>query len=680
MPAGVALLFVGYLGGFVILPGWLAYAALTGSARFDLRSIAVGWALGYVLEIGAFALTASAHVRGAFAFEPLVVAVAAAPRLRRLLREQLLFGERAPAWGWGVTAMAAIALVATAEGFYSLAALPTRVAHAIFPEDVVFPLALAAEALHHWPMQTPDLAGTPLYYHYFVNLDMAAVTQVTGISLPLVVLRLAPLPMVALVALLLAALGRAVSSRAAVAVLAPALVLFVTLFDPVSTAPHWPVLDLVGSAIVYQLYTSPPFLLGAVLLLAVAVEVVGMLERGTAPPRLRWLLLVLLLAGCPGAKAPVLPIVTGAFVLGMLYARRFDRARVRVAATGAALAFALWIAAYVVIYGGNAHTTSVWPLWSARHEFGDITDYHGPLPLRAGLYLLAGTVAILQATSVLLPGLVARFWRRRPTAGEAWLLAGFVVGVATCYLTRAFGNDQFFFLFFGYLLAGPLAAAGYVGLWDGLRRRIRLTVPRPVLALFGTALVLAVLAADTPWRSPHRIEQTRAGAATLPPAGSPEAYSEVSAGLYRGLAWLRDHTPTDAVFAVDNLYSDPADTVPRACYYTAFTERPAMLSCEYGVTPPTSRLFPPSSIYPPLALALADPSAHPFAERFRLDRAIFQRADSAALRTAASRYGVRYLLVDLTHHGTQREVTRLERVSRLVFDDGALAVLEVRPS
>ena len=77
------LLYLGYELGFIVLPGWLVYRAVSDRPGGPLRQLAIGWALGYVLEIGAFALTAAIDRRGLFVLYPLVAIGGAAAVLRR---------------------------------------------------------------------------------------------------------------------------------------------------------------------------------------------------------------------------------------------------------------------------------------------------------------------------------------------------------------------------------------------------------------------------------------------------------------------------------------------------------------------------------------------------------------------------------------------------------------------
>ena len=71
--AGEVLLYLGYEVVFVVAPGWLAYRALSSHPGGGLRQLAIGWALGYAIEILAFMLTAATDTRGLFILYPLIV-------------------------------------------------------------------------------------------------------------------------------------------------------------------------------------------------------------------------------------------------------------------------------------------------------------------------------------------------------------------------------------------------------------------------------------------------------------------------------------------------------------------------------------------------------------------------------------------------------------------------------
>src|SRR4051812_20741668 len=75
---GDFLLYLGYESLFVVLPGFLVYRALSSRPGPALRQLAIGWSLGYALEILAFMATASTGSRPLFAIYPLVVGIPAA--------------------------------------------------------------------------------------------------------------------------------------------------------------------------------------------------------------------------------------------------------------------------------------------------------------------------------------------------------------------------------------------------------------------------------------------------------------------------------------------------------------------------------------------------------------------------------------------------------------------------
>src|SRR5947209_8147888 len=81
--AAQAGVFLAYQATFVIGPGWLLYRLLRPGDGFRFRQLVVGWALGYVLEVLAFAATAAAHRRGLLPLYPVAVAAVAGVLWRR---------------------------------------------------------------------------------------------------------------------------------------------------------------------------------------------------------------------------------------------------------------------------------------------------------------------------------------------------------------------------------------------------------------------------------------------------------------------------------------------------------------------------------------------------------------------------------------------------------------------
>src|SRR5688500_4162829 len=65
--------FIGYELSFVLAPGWFVYRAVASEPGGRLQQLVLGWSLGYLIGIGAFAATAAAGTRDVFYAYPLLV-------------------------------------------------------------------------------------------------------------------------------------------------------------------------------------------------------------------------------------------------------------------------------------------------------------------------------------------------------------------------------------------------------------------------------------------------------------------------------------------------------------------------------------------------------------------------------------------------------------------------------
>ncbi len=209
--------YVPYELGFVFLPGWLVYRALVARPAGRLQEIVFGWSLGYLLEVLAFLVTAATGLRGAFYVYPLLVGIPAAlvASRRRMVARAEPSTRSAPPLGpiWvGALLCMLLLLYAGAVGF-TQTPLPRETANVTYQEDTVFTISLAAEALHHWPLTMPSVAGEPLRYHAFAFMHMAAISQVTGIDLSVVVMRLYEVPLLLLFSLQLILAGRRIRAK-----------------------------------------------------------------------------------------------------------------------------------------------------------------------------------------------------------------------------------------------------------------------------------------------------------------------------------------------------------------------------------------------------------------------------------------------------------------------------------
>jgi hypothetical protein len=159
-----------------------------------------------------------------------------------------------------------------------------------------------------------------------------------------------------------------------------------------------------------------------------------------------------------------------------------------------------------------------------------------------------------------------------------------------------------------------------------------------------------VAALNTPLDvTPHVVDRVLAGQPPYVQAGR-----QVTPGIAQGLAWVRHHSSTDAVLAVNN-YSTrpyrrhrPAPT-PDEYIYSALAERRVFL--EGWVY--ANRSFQIGEI------AVFRNQRQPFPDRRWLNDAVFRRADRRALSILVRRYGVRFLVVDRIHADASPRLAQL---------------------
>lgn len=700
--------FLAYEVLVILGPGVIVYTAVAGpGARSWLERLVLGYAFGMAIELAAFSLTAWLDVRAWLpAYAVLVYVIAGAVGLARRgrggSRSRVHTGPPAPATRLIACGVLCVATVSLAIGNFAVNPLPRDVGSVAYPPDMVFQLGLAAEARHHWPVGDPNVVGEPLHYHTFADLDMAGIDQITGIPLDVLLLRLWPVAMLLAIAGGVALLTLRVTGSRAAALLAVVLALLAGELEV-----HLGLESPFGAGSTLFLTLSPSYMLGAVFFLAAVCVMVDMLREGssgTTRPGSGWrhmVVLAVLLLGASGAKASVLPVILG----GLAIFTAIDWATRREVRPGSlavgSIAALVFLISYVVLYrGGSGTHLELRPLHSIA---GQVTV----------IGLLAPLVGVL--------GLVAtRNWRFG-SAG-ALLLSMFAAATLAYLFIVEPGGAELWFLMYGVLAVLPLSAMGIVAAWRLLpsdhatRRRwlvagIAITVAGACLLVMGeelgraaigpsadrsalypgvatpALLILALVVAR--WRLPEQ----RAGLTGLAilmvvlvslldypldtastivgrlsrgaPAWAesvPGRNSGMDRDLYHGLLWVRAHTPTSSVMAVNNVAVAPDDA--RYFYYGAFAERRAYLEgWEYsqrGVS------------------VLGDkqlPAALQQRERLSLAAAAGRPDAIEALRRA----GVDYLVVD-RKNGPQVDLAAVGRVLRQRFSNDAVAIYDLGPA
>ena len=222
-----------YAGLAVILPGTLVYRALRGRPHTLVDDLAMGAAVGLVLElagVGALLGAGPSTVRLALA------RAGRAPVRGRARAAPALAGARVRPGAAGVVV-----------GGRRRGVLLHRVPRGGLPRpqpdhsavrrttrqylDLSYQLSLAGEAKHAFPPGLPQVAGEPLAYHWFAYAHMAMTSMVGHIDLPVVALRLAIPALCALAIVLTAVVGWRVSGRPLVGAVAAALFFAVGEFN-----------------------------------------------------------------------------------------------------------------------------------------------------------------------------------------------------------------------------------------------------------------------------------------------------------------------------------------------------------------------------------------------------------------------------------------------------------------
>jgi hypothetical protein len=728
--------FVGYECVFIGLPGIAVYRALSRRPGGALRQVAIGWPLGYALEIGAFALTAALDLRALLPVIPLAATGVAAGYLwharRRVEGEEDTPGEKAPAAlplppaaVWAVAAVVTVALGYLALGYFTETPLPDEVASVSYYQDNVWDIELVAEAKNHWPMEDPSVAGEPLRYHTYAFIHMAAVSQVTGIEPSTLLFRLVPAWLMLLVGLQVVALGRALGGSVWTGPLAVALVLLVGELDldPERPAPF-------ADTFFVNFPLSPTFLFGVPLFLAIATLLLVALARREAPGLRGWMVVLILLLACGGAKASILPVVLGALVLWLAWAWLREDALPRAALVGLGVGVSAFAISYALLYTGGGAGGFSFEVFGFT-DFTVIAELIEPAtrsPL--GDALLTGATGLLGAAALVLPTL-GILWvigkrRLRLEAEEAWLLALFLAALGAFFVLADPSLDQAYFLNYGYiagcvlsargiliflersratwnrtgavlgglvasaLLAGALAALiiyvpgadkaglGHLALGYAIAalaiaalalRASRTALRRKATAGAGVALLLAISLGllNTPLDNGVPVAEKLDADQPLYQADDPTVNRGLTRDLYDGLRWVRDHTEKDSVIAVNNHSLDAAGQHSVYFYYTAFAERRAFLE-SWQYTNASQEIG-----YERVGLG----EELPFGHRRKLNAAAFDRASPEALEKMRTEYGVDYLLVDKLHGGAS---PKLRRLGDPTFENGALAVYRLGPA
>lgn len=719
------LLFICFQVAYALVPGLLLSVALLGGSRSLLDRLAVAWPLGLAIEIGCFVLAAAIGQRWLFAVYPAAFVIPAVPLLWRHRARLPLWSASsqravAPEMAIGALLVTVGASLVVFLALFAPSPLPRDIQSASYYPDLMSNLSVTTELLHHWPFMYPSVTGVALHFQIFANVEMAAAAQIAHLDVATIVMRLQPTFLIGLIAVQLYVLGHKIGGSRPAGLAALALGLFAgeLNFSQINLAGGGiPVLGGLYS-LSYQL--GAVFFLAVLILLVDRLSS----EMGGSRAH-DWLALGVLSLGAAGAKPSVVPILAAGlalFVMGQAFTRRgLSVGSVRVQdVRSLAIVVVAGAVGYVLIYrGGGSQGATFKPLDFLSHTgFASLYRHASHSPLYVPVACVAAVVALCWLLAPLAGVVFVRDrwwpWRSR-SSPERLLMCMLAASLVAFMLAGVPGDSEVYFVVYGFLAASVVSAAGATAVARTLRVRpvglirtglafalgvlivilglraahssaalvpayvflacvVALTaarlggsVGRSTVSVRRDALAFAALVVICLTAVSESFEQTAStighwlrGTPAFAASGT-DVHRGITAELLEGLLWVRDHTPSSAVIAVNN-HELGGDGGSRYYYYSAFSERQVFLeSWEY--TPQGYRY-----------LSL-EKTGCPFPGLLAINDAAVLDASPAAISLLRVRYGVRYIVIDRLH-GTGS--ANLARFAHPIYVNPAIAVFRVQ--
>jgi hypothetical protein len=441
--------YLAYLALAVAAPGWVVWRAFGPRLRFRVDEVAMGAALGFVLETAGRVVASIAALPAATGSAlPVMVALLAVvlPATRRRLRVTVPRLPRRVAWVYA--GVVSTMLIWFALSYF--ARQPLLWEGLGGPEnDLLFALALAGEAAHRWPLEFPWVAGEPLVYHWFFAEHLGAAHTMTGVQLPALLLRLDLFTTVALVAMTTGAIANRLTTHRWVGPLAAALLLIVQDLAPVP----WDMLtsdqraNVAGVPYDTSLWWSTSGGYAAIVFATLAVLLIEGLRGHLSKPG--WVLMATALLVGAGSKASILPVVlAGTLLVALCQWRRGTRSHVVNALRAAGLTAGAFTTSWVALYRGQSQGLELFPIrFVMTTPLG--SSVLGPEVPGSSVLVALGVLALcLFASTPSWGGLALlglhRDLRRDPAMQFAWGAA--LLGLAGMSLLYHPGQSNLYFL------------------------------------------------------------------------------------------------------------------------------------------------------------------------------------------------------------------------------------------
>lgn len=704
LPLTSALLLLGALLITQVLPGTLIWRAVRPRNGSWLEDLAMGFAIGSVIAIGAQTIASTARMPwlATGVSVAVVIVMTAVPAFRaRILQARTSW---APWWFGALTSLMTLAAVPQALSYFQTVPLAWTSGFRRVHVDAYLHLALSAELAHRGPVTFPWVASEPLAYQWFSHAWVANMSVVSGVELDQTLFRFMPTVLPIVVALIVATAAMRLSGKAWTGPLAAGLTMAggdLNVFGhPTISHPIDPL--------------SPSLSLSVPMLVAIVV-VLACRWRGDARTGI-FLLLPVLGTAAAGAKGSTLPLVVAGLGTAVIGALVFDRSRLRTLIPEFAVLLACLALALLFIFHGSESGLKVDPVSAPAAEpfFTWLGGLKSITTTRAEAYVsLVVVFAVLARGAGLLLMFATRKGRRDPMT---WFLTGGgFAGAAALAVFSHPGDSQFYFAYSAIPLLALGSCIGLASLVDKLGAKalppIGIGVVGGVLLvllpvwIFGVltpsggiaqsehllevaaavlvvgALLAAVRAREhwTVMLAAVVVTLLAAGVSTVvntdhltgltPPTAGPvsaNSYLTVSRDEINAARWIRDHSAVTDMVMTNRHCTTPV--APYRCdsrrwVVAAFSERQVLIE-GWTATPMSTDLAPlgRESIYvnywKPALLALNDAFiAHP----------------SAAAAAKLSAMGVRWVYVDYSRPYAKT----LEPFAHLRYHNAGAAVYQL---
>jgi hypothetical protein len=626
-----------------VLPGALAWRAVRPRHGWLLEDLAMGFAVGSILAIGA-QVVAGLTAQRWIAFSPVAVAVVLV--LVPSTRNRLRTARTRPLPWWWASSVALISLVTLPQlrSYFHAVPLSWQSGSRAVDVDAYLHLALAGQLAHRGPTTFPWVQSESLAYHWFSHAWVAQVSVASGVPLDEVLFRFMAVLMPIVVVFAIATAAVRLTGRAWTGPVAGLLAFAggdLNLLGRVSIgSPVAPLSPSLGLAI--------PMVVAAAVVLA-----------------LRWnksmsgagglLLLVVLCLGASGTKGSTLPLLVAGLGLALAAMLVFNRSRVMSVAGDLAVVAGCLIFALIVVYHGSGAGLHFSP-----SDAADQTPVAGWLgapdtTFRIALLLAIAAAGVLARGAA---GFVLPFARTARLTPTSWLLIG--GGVAGAVAVAAFGHpgrSQWYFartaipllvlgsamglaamvsvlgprrfaralivsvpagvalVWLGPAVVGPLrsggwtaaesmiaiglvvlAAAGAAGaVWtSGRVNRLRLAGAAMVLTVLAGGVLSSVWGILFPPGQTPISQITQATSAKPLPAVPVTRHLATSRGQIDAARWIRDHSDVHDLVMTNRHCTTPMEPIhcdSRRWTVAAFTERQVLVE-GWTATPMSAKLGP----------------------------------------------------------------------------------------